>query len=174
MYSMKQKDQLESMMKRPIPKKKVGIVHLEMVKESRCLYGMDRLTDAGRTAEMVRPLLEKADREMVVVVSLDTRMMPMAVEIVSVGGIDACMVDVKNIFKHAILNNSSYIMCIHNHPSGCVQPSREDDRLTERLRNCGMILGIRLVDHMILGENRKYYSYREEGKLVVETEEDAA
>lgn len=73
------------MTKRPIPKKKVGIVHLQIVKESRVLYGMRRFTNPQEAVDMVKPLLRKADREMVLALSLNTKLEPQAVEIVAVG-----------------------------------------------------------------------------------------
>lgn len=107
MRSKTQEEQIQGMMERPIPKKKVGIVHLEMVKESRSLYGMKRIDSPKAAAEMVRPLFERADREMMVVLSLDSRMEPMALEIAAVGGLNSCAVDMKSVFsKRKILMRS--------------------------------------------------------------------
>lgn len=69
-----QDKRIEDMMERPIPRKKVGIVHLQMVKESRTLYGMGRFTEPGRAVRMIAPLVEKADREMVMALSLNTKL----------------------------------------------------------------------------------------------------
>lgn len=108
-----QEKQLEGMMKRPIPKKKVGIIHLEMVRESRILYGMRRFSQPDEAVDMVRPLFAMADRELMLVMSLNTKLEPMAVEIAAVGGLNVCSVDVRNLFKHALLNNAAYIICFH-------------------------------------------------------------
>src|SRR5699024_161627 len=105
MRAYTQDEQIRGMMERPIPKKKIGIVHLEMVKEGRCLYGLKRIGDSSTAAEIVRPLLERADREMLLVLSLDSKLEPMAMEIAAVGGVSSCLVDMKSIFRHAILNN---------------------------------------------------------------------
>ena len=96
----------------------------------------------------------------------------MAVEIVAVGGVDSCAVDVKNIFKHALLNNASYIICFHNHPSGYTLPSREDEKFTERLVTAGRILNLPMIDHIIVGDD-DFYSFRENGKLEIFPESDA-
>ncbi len=101
---------------------------------------------------MVRPLFRFSDREMVLVVSLNTRLEPMAAEIVSVGGLEGCPVDIRNLFKHALLNNAMGILCFHNHPSGESKPSRDDIQLTGRMARAGDLLGIRLLDHIILGD----------------------
>ena len=167
-----QADEMISMMKRPIPKKKVGIVRLQMVKESS-LYGMKRFSQPQEAVELVRPLLERADREMVVVMSLSTKLEPLALEIAAVGGVNACSVDIRDIFKHSLLNNAAYVVCFHNHPSGDPGPSREDRLLTKRIEDGGRLLGIPLIDHIVLGETG-YYSFREQGLIEVPDPDHAA
>ena len=83
------------------------------------------------------------------------------VEIVSVGTLNACLVEMREVFKHAILNNAAGIVCFHNHPSGDAEPSREDRLMTEKLRAAGELLGIPLVDHIIVTEEQ-YYSFKEQ------------
>lgn len=144
--------------------KKVGIVHLEMVKEERSLYGLERFSKPEEIVDMVRPLLERSDREMVVVVSLSIKLEPLAVEVVAIGGLDACTLDVKNIFKHSIMNNAGGIVCIHNHPSGDAGPSGMDEKITEQLCRAGAILSLPLMDHIIIGRD-SFYSFRENGKI---------
>ena len=85
-------------------------------------------------------------------------------EIAAVGTLNACYVDMKEIFKLAIINNSAFIACLHNHPSGDPEPSYEDKKLTERLQRAGAILGISVIDHIIVGDT-DYYSFRDGGEL---------
>ena len=170
MRKMSQKERLDAMFDRPIPKKKVGIVHLEMVKESRRLYGTSRFRTPEEAAEMVMPMFERAHREMVLVMTMDSKLEIQAAEIAAVGGLNYCYIDMKEIFKLAILNNSAYIICVHNHPSGDVSPSLDDDKITKRMWNAGQILGIGLIDHIIVGESG-YYSYKEEGRMPEEAEQ---
>ena len=139
----------------------VSIVRLQMVKESRHLYGMGAVSEPGEAARMVRPLFEGADRELLVVLSMDQRNKPVAAEVVAVGGLSECVVDIRNLFKHAILANAAGIFLFHSHPSGEAVPSREDRAVTERASQPGEILGIPLVDHIILGDGQ-YFSFREE------------
>ena len=101
-----QEERILDMMKLPVPRKRVGIVHLEMVRESRTLYGMKRFQNPKDAAELVRPLCEKSDREMMLVLSLNGRLEPQAVEIAAVGGVSSCSVDIRSIFKHALLSLS--------------------------------------------------------------------
>lgn len=159
-----QKERLEDMMKRPIPRKRVGIIHLNMIKEDRWLYGMRKMNSAEKAVEMIKPLLKYSDREMILVVSVNARLEPMAIEIVAVGGIESCHVDVRNLFKHALLNQASSVMCFHNHPSGNETPSRDDRKVTKRISEAGRLLGVSLLDHIIVGDNG-YYSFRENGEL---------
>ena len=146
------------------PGSRVSTVHLQMVKEEKSLYGLGPLSGPWQAAELVRPLFYGSDREMVVVLSLDTRNRPAAAETVAVGGLDSVAVDVRNLFKHALLNNAKGLMVFHNHPSGDAEPSGEDRALTSRVRQAGEILGISLVDHIILGDGC-CYSLREESRL---------
>lgn len=117
-----QREELDDMMVRPIPKKKIGIVHLEMVKESRSLYGTSRFHSAEELVKMIRPLYERAHREMVLVLALNTQLEIQALEIAAVGTLNACYVDMREIFKLAITCNSAHIVCMHNHPSGDPEP----------------------------------------------------
>ena len=83
---------------------------------------------------------------------------------VSTGGLSATAVDVRCILHEALLKRASAIALCHNHPSGNIHPSREDDRLTEQLRQACQIMNIRLVDHVILTDGC-FYSYADEGRM---------
>ena len=168
-----QKKAIMDMMKRPIPRKWVGVVTLQMVREGKMLYGTKRFTSAVEAVDMVRPLFEQADREIMLVMSVNAKLEPMAVEIAAVGGVDSCVVDIKNIFKHALLNNASYVICFHNHPSGYPNPSREEKQFTERLIAAGQILNLPVLDHVIVGEGQ-FYSFKERGELAVSPESEFA
>lgn len=165
MRAYTQEERIRGMMERPIPKKKIGIVHLEMIKERRTLYGMERFSNPREAAEMVRPLFERADRELLLVLSLDNKLAPMALEIAAVGVLNSCCVDIRSIFKHAIVNNGAYVICFHNHPSGDCSPSGEDRRITQRIAESGRLLGIPLVDHIIIGAGGEYQSLAELGMV---------
>ena len=113
---------------------------------------------------MVRPLCEKADREMVLVLSLNGRLEPQAVEIAAVGGISSCNVDIRSLFKHALLNNAEFVICVHNHPSGDPEPSEADVETTVRLMEAGAILGIPVLDHIVIGDGN-YVSMKARGMI---------
>ena len=163
MRQMSQKERLDAMLDRPIPKKKVGIVHLEMVKESRRLYGTSRFRTPEEAAEMVMPMFERAHREMVLVMTMDSKLEIQAAEIAAVGGLNYCYIDMKEIFKLAILNNSAYIICVHNHPSGDPTPSGADLEATERLKKQAELMEIAMLDHIIIGGDTFYSIFAKEG-----------
>ena len=173
MKKLFQDKKLMEIMKQPVPRSCVGIVHLQMIKESRTLYGMKRFSNPETAVEMMRPLLKLSDREMFLILSLNVRLEPLAVEIAAVGGIDSCCVDIRNIFKHALLSNATCIICFHNHLSGCSDPSMEDRRITDRIKECGKLLGIPLTDHIIIGD-ADFYSFQEHGPFGSNGSDEAA
>lgn len=80
------------------------------------------------------------------------------------GTADQCLVHPRDVFKFAITQNASAIIIAHNHPSGDISPSSEDNKTTAQMVECGKLLGIPVCDHLILsGPNR--YSYMQEGGL---------
>ena len=106
----------------------------------------------------------KADREMFILLFLDTKNNLIKEEIHSVGAIDSSAIYIPQVFKSAILNRASSLICVHHHPSGDPVPSSADDLITRQLVMAGELLGIRVLDHIILGDN-KYYSYGDQGKI---------
>jgi DNA repair protein RadC len=68
------------------------------------------------------------------------------------------------VFREAALAGAAAVIIFHNHPSGDPTPSREDSQLTRRMQRAGSVMGIDVVDHVIIADER-YYSYREAGKL---------
>jgi DNA repair protein RadC len=85
-------------------------------------------------------------------------------EIVSEGGITGTIADPRIIFKNALANNATSIVLSHNHPSGNLKPSRQDELLTEKLKQAAQFLDIKVLDHIIVSEEG-YFSFAEEGLL---------
>lgn len=81
-----------------------------------------------------------------------------------IGTVNRSIIHPREIFKEAYLLSASFILCVHNHPSGNVEPSREDIQMTNNLIEIGQILGIGVLDHVIIGQNN-YYSFYENGKI---------
>ena len=80
------------------------------------------------------------------------------------GTLDRSVVHPREIFKEAYLLSASSLICIHNHPSGSIEPSSEDLFLTKMLKEIGEIMGIKVEDHIIIGKE-KYYSFFENGDI---------
>ena len=83
---------------------------------------------------------------------------------VSTGGLSATAVDVRCILREALMKRASAIALCHNHPSGSIRPSREDDLLTKQVAQASECMNIRLVDHVILTDGA-FYSYADEGRI---------
>ena len=82
----------------------------------------------------------------------------------SQGGITATCVDVRNVMQGALLTNAVAIVLGHNHPSGNVRPSKEDDRITNQVSKAGELLNIKVLDHIIF-TREDFYSYNDEGRI---------
>jgi DNA repair protein RadC len=95
---------------------------------------------------------------------LDTKHRVIRVKILSVGSLDTTVVHPREVFREAASASASAIVLFHNHPSGDPTPSTDDLVLTTRMVNAGDIMGIEVVDHVILADQR-YYSLVESGRL---------
>lgn len=147
--------------------KYVSVVKMQLVKESRVLFDA-KVSSPAVVAKMIKQMTDGSDRELVYVVSVDSKNKPIATELVSMGGVNSSIIDVGNIFKHALLSNAAGVIIAHNHPSGDVTPSVEDIRVTKRIEEAGKLLNLPLLDHVIVGdmETDVYYSFLENGRLV--------
>lgn len=103
-------------------------------------------------------------REHFVVLLLNARHECMAVEVVSIGSLNATIVHPREVFRPAMLAAAASIVCVHNHPSGDPEPSEEDITITRRLAQVGELLGIGLLDHVVVAL-RGAVSLRERGLL---------
>lgn len=84
---------------------------------------------------------------------------------ISKGGISGTVTDVRLIFQAAIKGNASGIICAHNHPSGNLNPSESDTRLTQKIKEAGNLMDIQLLDHLIITPENDYYSFADNGLL---------
>ena len=111
---------------------------------------------------LAHKLLYDADREMIAIINLDAKLVPINCSIVSMGILNASVTTPREIIKSSILSNAANIILLHNHPSGDPTPSDDDIQLTNRLLKACGIMGISLVDHIIIGGNTTdAYSLRE-------------
>ena len=112
--------------------------------------------------KIVSEYLDGVDREHLVLLTLDTKNKITSISTICIGSLNASVVHPREVFKEAIQRGSASIIVCHNHPSGDPNPSKEDINITLRLKECGKIMGIELLDHIIIGNN-KYVSLKEKG-----------
>ncbi len=112
---------------------------------------------------LLRGRIANLDRENFVAVLLNTKNEVIEFPTISVGTLSASLVHPREVFKPAIRASAASVVLAHNHPSGRVEPSREDREVTRRLSEAAEIIGIEVLDHVILGDG--YFSMKEHGML---------
>ena len=120
-----------------------------------------QITSPRMVAELLLPLYGNRPVEQFGVVLLDTKHRVMRTTVVTVGTLDASIVHPREVFREAAAAGAAAIVVFHNHPSGDPEPSDEDVRLTHRLIAAGVLMGIDVIDHVILG-NVRYCSMKED------------
>ena len=143
---------------------RLPIYRVALVRESSQPSILNRIDTPRNVFEIASSYLEGADREHFVVIMLDTKNRVIGMNTVAIGMLSSCPIHPREVFKPAILANAAGIILLHNHPSGDPSPSQDDLLLTKRLREAGEVLGIRVVDHVILG-CANYASLKERGQF---------
>ena len=115
-------------------------------------------------ADLVMKEMRFLDREHFKALLLNTKNQLIARETISIGTLNASTIHPRELFKSAIRRSSAAVILVHNHPSGDPTPSKEDIDVTRRLQETGGIIGIEVLDHIIIGDNR-FLSLKEKGLL---------
>jgi DNA repair protein RadC len=123
-----------------------------------------RLSTPRQLAAHLLPQYGACTVEQFGVVLLDTKHQVIRIKVISVGSLDSTVVHPREVFREAASASAAAIVLFHNHPSGDPTPSRDDLVLTTRMVNAGDIMGIDVLDHLILGDQR-YFSLVESGRL---------
>ena len=144
--------------------KRINIVSIKMVKESSFLYQTRTVSSPNDAYEMIREQLKDLDREQFIIACVNTKNEPTNISVVAVGTLNKAIVHPREVFKTAILSNAANVIAFHNHPSGDTEPSQQDIQLTNRLYEAGELLGIKLLDHLIIGDGT-FTSLKEKGYL---------
>ena len=128
-------------------------VRVELVREARAgAYRTWTLQEPADAALILEPLLRVEPTETFVACLLDTKHRPNAIHRCALGSIDRVPVEPRSVFAAALLTNAAAVIVAHNHPSGDPEPSEQDALLTRRLVQCGGILGIPVLDHLVIGD----------------------
>jgi DNA repair protein RadC len=122
------------------------------------------LSSPSESADLLRSILQDEPAEVFGILCLTTKNRVIAYHEVSRGQLDATIVHPREVFKAALLANAASIIVAHNHPSGDPTPSTDDYQLTRRLISAGEILGIRVIDHIVIGDGT-HVSLRESGLI---------
>lgn len=123
-----------------------------------------KIVDSSSIFEYYKNILEDKKQEHFYCVYLNTKNEIIKDKLLFVGTINESLVHPREVFKEAYLLSASSIICIHNHPAGSINPSNNDILITKQLKEVGMILGIKILDHIIIGKD-KYYSFMDSGKI---------
>ncbi len=145
----------------------VSFERVVLVKEKVGRYELPRKIgnpeDVYKAITTITNVQEEA-QEVFGILILNNKNKIVAVHEISRGALNGTMVHPREVFKPAVLHNAAAIICFHNHPSGDPEPSREDAETTRRLVEAGKIMGIKVLDHIIVGDDR-YVSLKERGAM---------
>lgn len=131
------------------------------------LMSKEPMNSPKAAIRIMNDTLKEFDREALVVVNLQSDLKPINMNFVSLGTLNSSVAHPREILKTSILSNAASIMLFHNHPSGSLNPSREDVELTDRLQQACQVIGIPILDHIIIGTDDRYYSFHENGILKI-------
>ena len=143
---------------------KLEQVGIRMVKEPP-LYSTEPMNTPEAAVRVMAEALKQFDREVLCVVNLRSDLKPINMNVVSMGTLDQSLAHPREILKSIVLSNAGSVMLMHNHPSGQLQPSKEDVALTDRMQKICTLLGVPILDHIIIGNSDQYYSFKEHGTI---------
>jgi DNA repair protein RadC len=120
-----------------------------------------KITSPQDVSALVMEDMRYYKKEYFKIILLDTKNKVIDIITISIGSLNSSIVHPREVFLEAVKKSSASIILLHNHPSGEVQPSREDINITQRLIEAGDIMGIKVLDHIIIGDGT-YLSFKEE------------
>jgi DNA repair protein RadC len=126
--------------------------------------GRPRIRGSEDVAKLLMVRYKEYEHEVFKCVLLTTKNEVLSVKDVSHGGLDGTLAAPRDVFRQAVREGASAVICCHNHPSGDPEPSRDDLDLTRRLAEAGDLIGVRVLDHVIFGDGR-YVSLKDRGLL---------
>ncbi|MDA8106102.1 MAG: hypothetical protein M0Z71_12085 [Nitrospiraceae bacterium] len=138
--------------------------------EVRTKHKGKKISDPGKLAEIMSSILRgedeiDRDKEHFWVIGLSVKLSILYIELVSLGTLTSALIHPREAFRRAIAKGAASIACVHNHPSGDLEPSSDDVKVTEKLRDAGEIVGIKLIDHIIIANDGGFMSIKERGIL---------
>lgn len=128
------------------------------------ILGQNFIRNPQAVTDYLLASLRDQKREIFKVLFLDKSLKITGEKDLFFGTVDEAAVHPREIVKEALLQNASNLVLVHNHPSGKIEPSREDFEITQKIRTACQTVSIRVLDHIIIGENQ-YFSFSERGQL---------
>lgn len=139
---------------------------ISLVRDGKVRTPIAQMRSSRDVRDILSSYLADVDREHFVVLLLDQKNKVIGIHTVSTGSLTASIAHPREVLKVCILSNAASFVCGHNHPSGDPQPSTADRELTQRLRDAGMLMGIAMLDHVIIGDGAEaYYSFADNGLI---------
>lgn len=132
--------------------------------QARRLEMLERFTSPAQVFDFFHHELRDSRKELFLTLLLDGKNRITRKVEISIGSLNQSIVHPREVFAPAVRESAAAVIFIHNHPSGDPAPSREDREITRRLKEAGEILGIRVLDHIIIGDG-SYFSFVESGVL---------
>ncbi len=130
----------------------------------RCREAKGKINTPEDVYAQALTLITDYQKEHFVTLYLDTKNKILHKEVVSIGSLNANIVQPRDVFRPAVQRGATHIVVAHNHPSGDPSPSQEDIEITKKLVEGGKILGIDVLDHVVIGDSR-HFSMKEKGYL---------
>lgn len=134
------------------------------IRRSAGILTKEAVKNSGDIAEYLRQQLQYKKHEVFAVIFLNNANKINHFEIVSVGGITGTIADPRIIIKKALLHDATSIVLCHNHPSGSIKPSVQDQVLTDKIKSAALQLDIKVIDHIIVS-SEGYFSFADSGLL---------
>ena len=140
-------------------------IRFSMIRESYVDSPIKKVSNSSELVEFLHAQLDDWDREVFLVIHLDAKNQIIDLHLASIGSLSSSLVHPREVMCYAVRNQACGIIFCHNHPSQDPAPSREDRDCTQRLTEAGRILGIKVLDHIIIGSYGGYFSFADSGLI---------
>ena len=143
---------------------KLDRVAVRLVEEPPLLSN-EQLNNAGKVVQVLGEEIKQYDREVIAIINMHTDSKPINMTIASIGELNSALANPRELLKASILSNVAGIVMLHNHPSGNLVPSTKDILITDKLKMVCDLINVELLDHIIVGRGREYFSFQEKNIL---------
>lgn len=144
---------------------KLDVVAIRLVKDAP-LFSENKIKSPQDAVKVVGDFLCEMDREVICIINMKSDGTPINCNIASIGAVNQTIAEPRELFKSSILSNAAQMIMVHNHLNSELTPSKQDVMITDRMLKLTELMGIKLLDHVIVGgDNSKYFSFCEKQLL---------